>query len=88
MKLVDLIRDNVVSFDSYRQGILYYNIKEYKGWDVPGVIWQFPVPIDDTGNATFLNEDKAINYMRWIRKGQEDGTLVKVGDFRLDSGHI
>lgn len=29
---------------------------------------EFPVPIDDTGDATFLNEDKAILFMRYIRK--------------------
>jgi len=28
----------------------------------------FPVPIDDTGDGTFLNEDKAMLFMRYIRK--------------------
>ena len=30
--------------------------------------FEFPVPIEDTGNATFLAEDKAMLFMRYIRK--------------------
>jgi len=30
--------------------------------------FEFPVPIEDAGNATFLNVDKAILFMRYIRK--------------------
>lgn len=30
--------------------------------------FQFPVPTSDTGNGFFLAEDKAITFMRWIRK--------------------
>lgn len=30
--------------------------------------WEFPVPLDDTKGATFLAEEKAIFFMRWIRK--------------------
>ncbi len=30
--------------------------------------FDFPVPIADTGNAKFLNEDKAMMFMRYIRK--------------------
>ena len=32
----------------------------------------FPVPIDDIGNATFLATDKAIVFMRYIRKYKEE----------------
>lgn len=30
--------------------------------------FEFPVPIEDTGDATFLSEDKAMMFMRYIRK--------------------
>lgn len=30
--------------------------------------FQFPVPISDCGEATFLAEDKAMLFMRYIRK--------------------
>ncbi len=30
--------------------------------------FEFPVPLSDTGEAAFLSEDKALLFMRWIRK--------------------
>ena len=30
--------------------------------------FEFPVPIEDTDNATFLNMDKALLFMRYIKK--------------------
>ena len=41
-------------------------------------IYQFTVPVDDIGNATLLAQDKAITYMRWIRKAISDNTLIKI----------
>ena len=49
----------VVKFQYYRDGQLYYKTET-------GLL--FPVPIDDIGNATFLAEDKAMLFMRYIRK--------------------
>jgi len=37
-------------------------------WYTTGCGFTFPVPVSDTGNATFLNEDKAMMFMRYIRK--------------------
>lgn len=48
-----------VHFQYYRAGELHY--KTESGF-------QFPVPISDIGDATFLAEDKAILFMRYIRK--------------------
>lgn len=88
MTIKELIKDNRVTFDSYRQGIFYYNIQhrevkiETKGALLKDTItytkYQFPVPLEDVGTATLLNEDKAILYMRWIRKSLEDNTLTKI----------
>jgi hypothetical protein len=48
-----------VTFEFYRSGELWY---------VCDNGFKFPVPIDDTQNATFLAKDKAILFMRYIRK--------------------
>lgn len=48
-----------VKFEYYRDGNLYYK-------NETGLV--FPVPTNDIGNATFLAEDKALLFMRYIRK--------------------
>lgn len=49
----------LVKFNYYCENELWYTTE--CGFD-------FPVPIADTGNAKFLNEDKAMMFMRYIRK--------------------
>lgn len=58
--LKDLVKDNTVNFQFYRDGNLIYKVS--------GTDFEFPVPISDVGNATFLAEDKAMLFMRYIRK--------------------
>lgn len=56
------IKDHVkgkVTFQFYKDQQLFYKTET-------NLI--FPVPIDDIGNATFFNEDKALLFMRYIRK--------------------
>jgi hypothetical protein len=48
-----------VKFTRYLDGNLYYKTE---------CNFEFPVPISDIGNATFLAEDKAMLFMRYIRK--------------------
>lgn len=48
-----------VTFEYYRKGVLYYRTES-------GLT--FPVPIEDTGDASFKVKDKAILFMRYIRK--------------------
>ena len=67
--LMKLLKDNKVYFDFYRNNKLYYYII-YKG-----LKWQFPVPINDTGTGYFNASDKAILFMRWIRKAKEGEEL-------------
>jgi hypothetical protein len=56
----DMVKDNkVVRFQFYRDQSLFYETE-------CGSI--FPVPINDIGNATFMAEDKALLFMRYIRK--------------------
>lgn len=52
-----------VNFQHYVAGNLWYRTDT--GFD-------FPVPIEDCGNATFLAQDKAMLFMRYIRKHLEE----------------
>lgn len=61
-ELKDLVKDSMVHFKFYRQGELHY---ETDGG------FQFVVPTADTGDGVFLAEDKAILFMRYIRKQLE-----------------
>ena len=60
MTLKEMVKDGkLVRFMHYRDGELTYQTEDG---------FQFPVPIADTGTGTFKVEDKAILFMRWIRK--------------------
>ena len=60
MSIKEMVSDGKkVKFMFYRQKELWY--KTETGFE-------FPVPIDDTGDGVFLVEDKAILFMRYIRK--------------------
>lgn len=72
MRIKELIQNNTVQFDSFRQGFFYYNI-QYNG-----NTYQFTVPLEDIGTATMLATDKAIAFMRWIRKSMADNTFIKI----------
>jgi len=83
MNLKDLVKDNFVRFESFRQGNFYYTLRKVQestmGWtEEEYVDYQFTVPLEDIGTATLLREDKAITFMRWIRKAVEENTLIRV----------
>lgn len=60
MNIKDMVKDQKkVRFSFYRDKELWYKTE---------CGFEFPVPISDIGNATFLAEDKAILFMRYIRK--------------------
>lgn len=54
-----IVGGKMVTFAYYKQKELWYTTE---------CGFEFPVPINDTGDATFLNTDKAILFMRWIRQ--------------------
>lgn len=58
--LKELVKDTKVKFVYYKERNLYY--------EVVGKKFMFPVPIEDTGDASFLNEDKGMFFMRYIKK--------------------
>lgn len=66
--------DNQVYFTRYFDNNLWYRV----GYAVDGELadpvydnFEFPVPVADTQGATFLAQDKAILFMRYIRKHME-----------------
>ena len=64
INIKDLVKDTRVKFLYYRSSELWYEIE--------GKNFRFPVPIGDTGDATFLPEDKALIFMRYVRKQLEE----------------
>lgn len=69
MTLKELVKDNKVRFIYYRSGELWYEV--YDEFYRLKALFEFPVPISDCGDAVFLKEDKAILFMRYIRKHLE-----------------
>lgn len=59
MNIKDMVKDKTVQFSHYFDGALWYKTE---------CGFEFPVPIEDIGNSTFLAVDKAILFMRYIRK--------------------
>ncbi len=57
-----VVNDQVVRFKFYRDGQLWYATE---------CDFEFPVPIDEAGTATFLAEDRAMLFMRYIRKHRD-----------------
>ena len=70
MNVKDIVKDNTVRFVRYRQGIAYYGV------DVAEGTFEFPVPIDDIGNATLELEDRAILFMRYIKQAMKEGSFI------------
>ena len=59
-RIKEMVKDRrKVRFSFYRDRELWYATEDG---------FEFPVPVDEVGNATFLHEDKAILFMRYIRK--------------------
>ncbi len=59
MTITEMVKDKNVKFVHYVGGNLWYQTQDG---------FMFPVPISDIGDATFMAEDKAILFMRYIRK--------------------
>lgn len=62
MTITNLVKNKTVRFVHYRDGRFIYQTEDG---------FQFPVPLADIGTATLLAEDKALFFMRWIRRHLE-----------------
>lgn len=79
MDIKELVKDNVVEFIAYDAGNKHFTYKLTAGnhnSKIPDYL--FLVPIEDIGTGTMLRNDKAITFMRWIRKAITDNTLYEV----------
>lgn len=61
--LKEMVKDRKVTFVCFRKNNLWYKIEDSD--------FTFPVPIMDIGDAEFKFEDKAILFMRYIRRHQK-----------------
>jgi hypothetical protein len=68
MNIKDMVKNKVVTFLFYKEGDLWYTTE---------CGFKFPVPISDTGTASMNSEDKAILFMRWIRKQIDVVNIIK-----------
>jgi hypothetical protein len=60
LSVKDMVKDNKqVTFVRFKEGELWYRTEDG---------FEFPVPVADVGNATMLAHDKALLFMRYIRK--------------------
>ena len=58
----EFIKDRNAEFQYFRDNKLWYKVGDFL----------FPVPVEDIGMATFNRDDKAIYFMRWIRKFNQE----------------
>ncbi len=73
MDIKQIVKNNVVHFARYRKGFAYYQV--CVGPDAAR--YTFPVPLDDIGDATLLATDKALVFMRYIRRALDEGTFTR-----------
>lgn len=59
ISIKDIVKDNNAHFESYRNGYFHY---------VTDGGFEFRIPLDDVDGVTLNKEDKAIFFMRWIKK--------------------
>jgi hypothetical protein len=57
----------------------YYRDQEL--WYATECGFEFPIPVSDTGTGMFKAEDRAILFMRWIRRHQ---ALIEQGRHQTD----
>jgi hypothetical protein len=62
--IVELAR-GTARFVKFEDQHLWYSVL----WS--GGLFEFPIPVTDAGGGQFWPEDKALTFMRWIRKHLE-----------------
>jgi hypothetical protein len=59
MKLIDLVKDRYATFSFYKDKELWYETDSG---------FSFPIPVEMAENSYFSRREKAIVFMRYIRK--------------------
>ena len=69
MSLKTLIKNNFANFVCYRDGDLWYRIEVTDAREATEpFVFDFPIPVVDTGTGVFNSHVKAVTLMRWVRK--------------------
>jgi hypothetical protein len=68
--ITQMVKGTTVTFKYYRDKELWYEVS-WLDENQETQFFVFPVPIEDCGSATFQMQDKAMLFMRWIRKHKE-----------------
>lgn len=69
-RITQLVREQA-GFTHYEDGKLWYQVTWSQDDGSWGGIFDFPIPIDDAGGGKFLPIDRALTFMRWMRKHLE-----------------
>ena len=67
---------NIKNIVSNGKKVTFLKYQNDELWYITEDGFEFPVPLDDTGNASFNSSDKALIFMRWIRKHIEKNNLT------------
>lgn len=74
MNIIRFVKNNNVTFARLRHDVAYYNVKDTESNET----FQFPVPLSDIGTATLEATEKAMLFMRYIRKAIAENTFMKI----------
>ena len=74
MSIIDHMYSSKAKFLRYQEGVAYYAVP------VPysEMLYSFPVPLSDVEDEMLEAEGKTINFMEYIHKAIQEGTLSKV----------
>lgn len=75
--LKELLTDTSCTFSRFRKGELIYEVRHNnldmgKGQNPNKVLFEFPVPVSDTGDGVFNSVERSMTLMKYIRKALEN----------------
>jgi hypothetical protein len=78
--LTNLVKNTIAEFVCYRDGELWYRINlSPELTSGKKSVFEFPVPVADTGTGIFDAKVKSITLMRWVRKHFD---RIKMGEWQ------
>lgn len=70
--LKEIVKGTYSNLLLYRSGVIYYEVSFNEE------MYQFPVPLEDVGNASLNKVEKSMTLMRYIRKALKNNEFVKI----------
>lgn len=81
--ITPIVKNNKVKISYVTKDIAVYSFEYIRG-ELCG-LYYFNVPLNDVGDGRLLSEDKAIIYMRWIRKAIENKEIKLVRCYPIEN---